>query len=149
MMIMQSRKIKGAISLLELIVVIAIISLLAVAAMPSYERYVVRSKILSMMPIISGFKPAVIRDHNEGIVFGNTTEDLIPSNASNKPEYLYALRRGPYGCIEAEFDLVCPATESAGNADDWTCGYSSTTSPEYINYFSIECQDEVVRDTSF
>ncbi len=164
-MVIKQRKIKGAVSLLELVVVIAIVSMLAVAAVPSYERYVMKSKISSIMPVISGFKPDIIKDHNYGVVFGNTSSDLIPANAAHKPQYINILRRGAYGCIEAVFDLdqvgvshdinsvltlvVCPVTDSAGNTDDWVCGYSSDTSSEYFGFFPEECEQEITRDTSF
>lgn len=161
---MVFNKISG-INLLELVVTVAIISMLSAAAIPTYQKYVVRSKISSVMPIMDGFKTKIIKDHNYGVVYGNTSEDLIPANATNKPEYLYSLVRGEYGCIEAEFDLdqmgiridtnseltlvLCPVTASAANTDAWVCGYSSSTSSEYFNYFPLDCKQEITPDTSF
>lgn len=152
-----------AFSLIELMVVVAIISMLAVVATPSYSNYVMRSRVASLLPLVESVKIEVMEGHSFGTTFGVTSEVHIASGASDKPEYLDQLVRHNYGCVMVDYDLtqlglesgggealelmVCP---SAGSSIvTWNCGYSASTTVAYATYLPAQCQQAVVTDNTF
>lgn len=154
----------AAVSLLELVSIMAVIGILSAVAVPNIQRYIVRGKIASVLPVIDVYKIDIMRARTYGVVFGNTSEDLIAENAGNKPKYLSRLTRAAYGCLEAVFDLeqlsvghndgqeivllLCPiATNSS--ADNWQCGYSADTTQDYVEFLPVECQEESTPNTEF
>jgi type IV pilus assembly protein PilA len=48
-------------TLIELMIVVAIISILAALALPAYQNYVARAQISEAMFLASGFKPSVVQ----------------------------------------------------------------------------------------
>lgn len=153
----------GAFSLIELMVVIAIVAMLSVTAMPSYSNYIVRTRIASLLPLVDGVKMQVMEGHSFGTTFGLTTEVEIATAATNKPQYLDQLVRGNYGCVVVDYDLVQLGLENGGgeaielqvcpvvtsSVVTWNCGYSASTTAEYVTYLPQNCQQASVTDTSF
>lgn len=150
-------------SLVELMVVIAIIATLATVAAPTYREHMLRTKVSSLIPMTNAAKIDIIEDISMGNTYGATTADIIASGASSKPAYLDDLVRGNYGCINVNYDLsqlgladgsgeeltmqICPSL-SASNIITWNCGYSGTTTAGYVPYLPSNCRQAAVTDTS-
>lgn len=73
-------------TLIELMIVVAIIGILAAISIPAYQNYVVKAKIASAMSSVGGVKTAIaICIHDQGgIKAGCTTGTAIPVFAATK-----------------------------------------------------------------
>ena len=56
-------------TLIELIIVVAIIGILASIAIPAYQRYTIRAQIAEGLVLSSPFKPAVVEFYNDNGAF--------------------------------------------------------------------------------
>lgn len=153
-----------AYSLIELMVVVSIVGILSTVAVPSYKDYVVKSKVVSLMPLTDAFKVAILERHNLGTVYGATQDIKIAAAATGKPANLQQLAIENYGCLQIDYDLaqlglangsgeelslvVCP-NDDVENTIMWNCGHTATTTLDYVDYLPVNCQQEVVADTSF
>lgn len=147
------RRNHNAFSVIELMIVIAIIGLVAAFGMTAYREHVVRSTIASLVPITGSVKASVESAHNEGTVFGTSgNEVIIATTDTDKPFGLDSMTRTSYGCIELDLDMDdlkldnlnvlvlvwCPSTNSG--SIEWQCGYGATSTAAYITYLPNECQ---------
>lgn len=154
-----------AFSLIELMVVIAIVGVLSTVALPSYKSYMIRAKVVSLMPLADTLKIDISMQHITGVVYGTTNNvTLIATGASNKPRNLNQLLITNYGCIQIDYDLaqlglanggsdalrlaICPS-KTNGNIT-WNCGYDTGTTVAYATaYLPSNCTAAVTKDTSF
>lgn len=152
-----------AFSLIELMVVVAIVGTLSIVAVPSYQTQMMRSRIAALMPLADSMKVSVMEEHSYGTVFGLTEEDIIAANATSKPQYLDNMVRTAYGCIQIQYDtsalgldsgselslVLCPVTDNDSGLVSWNCGYSVTTDVDYAKYMPGNCRQVVTQDTEF
>lgn len=153
-----------AYSLLELMVVVAIVASLSAFAFVSYQQYLVRSNIAALIPLADQAKNAVEDEHNQGTIFGASGTEIFVADADTaKPFALANITRVAYGCVNVKLDLAalkldtskiliitwCP-TENEGSVE-WKCGYDSTSFSSYLKYLPSNCQavNTSIRDTSF
>lgn len=155
----------AAFSIVELMIVIAIVAALATAIILTYKDYITRARISALMPLVQSVKVDVENAHNQGTIFGTgTTQTYVSSSDPDKPSGLQSIIRGAYGCIDLQLNLaeiqldvarditivLCP-NKADGNFIEWKCGYESSTFADYITYLPADCQNSLasVRDTSF
>jgi type IV pilus assembly protein PilA len=131
-------------TLIELMIVVAIIAILAAIALPAYQDYLIRSQISEGSTLASGAKTAV------GEFYSNTGR-FPPANASAglaaagdiKGKYVSAVDVATAaGTIQAAFSgpdantkiagdiLIFSAITNAGSLE-WTCK-STTLDPKYL-----------------
>ncbi len=150
-------------SIVELMAVISIIAILAVVAVPSYRAYTIKASIGAAIPVADKVKSDIEADHNQGVIFGNTTGSDYLSSITNKPDYVLSLTREAYGCIAMELSTEqlgldanqaivlawCPTT--LDDMTEWTCGYGSATDPAYLQYLPSNCQTPIasMQDTAW
>ncbi len=142
-----------AFSVIELMIVIAIVGLVAAFGMTAYREHVVRSTIASLVPITGSVKASVEFAHNEGTVFGTSgNEVIIATLDTDKPFGLDSMTRTSYGCIELDLDMDdlkldnlntlvlvwCPSMNSGSIG--WQCGYGVASTASYITYLPNDCQ---------
>jgi type IV pilus assembly protein PilA len=87
---MQTKKAEGGFTLIELMIVVAIIGILAAVAIPAYSDYTVKAKVSEAASISGPARLAVAQAFNEGSLSTDTTNATIglPDAADIKSKYV-------------------------------------------------------------
>lgn len=131
-------------TLIELMIVIAIIGILAAIAIPAYQTYVIRSQVAEAVVLIDGMKSQVTDVFaDEGIIANmNSGSDGIPLKTDVKGKYttevevqngtiIATLGAAANAKIQGEKLVMSPITHAG--AISWTCSTAATTlAPEYL-----------------
>ncbi|MBK0053334.1 pilin [Stenotrophomonas sp. S39] len=127
-------------TLIELMIVVAIIAILAAIALPAYQDYVARSQVSEAMTLSSGAKTAVTEYYADKGSFPTTNAlaGLAPA-ASINGKYVASVTVGTAGAITAKMkgtgsvsskvatkDFVLVPTD-AGGSITWDCKTAATT----------------------
>ncbi|MBZ0069245.1 MAG: pilin [Thiobacillus sp.] len=67
------RKVQQGFTLIELMIVVAIIGILAAVAIPAYQDYTVRAKVTEGLSLASGIKATIAENAANGIALNNNT----------------------------------------------------------------------------
>jgi len=137
------KSIQKGFTLIELMIVVAIIGILAAIALPAYTDYTVRAKVSEGVIIASGAKATIaenlanIAPANSclGVGVGNAADGGITTLAcaAGDPTTLsVTVAHGIGGIANVTFDLVGDATPSG---TIWTC-----TNPSDQEYVPAECR---------
>ena len=122
-------------TLIELMIVVAIIGILAAVAIPAYQDYTIRAQVSEGMSLASGAKTAMAEFYNATGRFPSDNASLgLASAASIKGSYVESVDAGTTaGIIAAQFGgsnvnsqitgqtlQISAVTSSAGSVQ-WTC----------------------------
>lgn len=141
------KKVQHGFTLIELMIVIAIIGILAAIAIPAYQDYIIRAQVGEGLSLASGSKVAVAEFYqNNGTLPTSNTEAGVPTSSTIKGNYVSDVAIDATGTITVTYsgtdvhnDLsglkltLSPVTTNAG-AMGWTCAGGTTlaASPEWL-----------------
>ena len=121
-------------TLIELMVVVAIIGILAAIAIPAYSDYVARAQISEGLSVASGLKTAVEEYYADtGNLPADTAEAGMPGNVTGRHVASVAITAGAiditYGgaasaLITGQALSLRPTTSNDGQIS-WVCGYDN------------------------
>lgn len=130
-------------TLIELMIVVAIIGILAAIALPAYQNYIVRTQVSEGMMLVSPIKASMAVFYEERGAFPSTNASVgLPLATNITGSYVTAVNIGTApGAIHATYGnkshsditgdvLIISAITSAGSIN-WTCK-STTIDPKYL-----------------
>lgn len=145
------KKTQSGFTLIELMIVIAIIGILAAIAIPAYQDYVIRSQVSESLSLGDGSKTAIAEFYsNTGRLPDSNASAGLAAPASISGNYVESVTVTATGQISVLFNstkanqkiqakilLLSPIT--SGGSTKWTC--KTDTTAEIVNkYLPTNCR---------
>ncbi len=146
----MKRQVQAGFTLIELMIVVAIIGILAAVALPAYRDYTVRAKVSEVILAASSLKLAVAEHVN---TYGSMPSSASAPTSSQTSQYVsgvvYSFVNASQGTVTATATsketaitggtLTLTGNVSAAGGVDWTCAAGSTT-PIAAKYLPASCK---------
>jgi type IV pilus assembly protein PilA len=139
---MNTKKTQEGFTLIELMIVIAIIGILAAIAIPQYQDYTIRSKVSEGLSLAAAAKTAVATTYqSNGTMPTTNAEAGLPKDLSISGKYVKKVDVGANGLITITYNAlggdatdgkaltITPDTTSKGSLQ-WICGKGSAAEGE-------------------
>lgn len=138
-------------TLIELMIVIAILGILMAIAIPAYQDYTVRAKVAEAMNRAGGLKAAVVDYYNSNNAFPSAMSDMGLVDENNPSEFIRLVHiNNDYICVhmrntgEPSIDnSIHPIRLKPTNSDGsitWECGHGNGVSNKF---FADACRNTI------
>lgn len=114
-------------TLIELMIVVAVIGVLAVVALPAYQDYLARSQMVEAMTLAAGAKPAVVDAWwNTGTIPSNNLQAGLADKSMISGSYVAETAVGANGVITATMRMSGVSESIRGKTLSLTPSFPST-----------------------
>lgn len=132
-------------TLIELMIVVAIIGILAAIAIPAYQDYTIRAQVTEGVNLIAGAKAAVTETYNDTGALPTTNSAAgLPTAASIRGSYVTQVSLGANGVIVATY-----GNKANSKINGQTCRVTPTDNGGSISWTGICSFDNKWRPKAF
>jgi type IV pilus assembly protein PilA len=138
------RRIQKGFTLIELMIVVAIIGILAAVALPAYQDYTIRAKVSELILAASGFKATIteaaqvnstLTDSGKGLTV-STVGKIVTGSGVSDVGVITMVGSGAATSVGTAVTIVLTPSITTGGAVIWSC----TAATGVHKYVPAECR---------